>query len=144
MNLNLMIVISTSLLLILLASIHIYWAFGGLWPGKNKQDLNNKVFGRGNYFPSPFSCFVVAIGLFLFSCLPILWLVRSNFGLNPQSINMIRYGKIFVAIVFLLRGLLGYLPWVTKYWVPIFVFYTKRIYNPISLLIGISFLIMSV
>ncbi|GBF43044.1 hypothetical protein LPTSP2_23400 [Leptospira ellinghausenii] len=136
--------ISTSILVFLLASIHIYWAFGGLWPGKNQQDLINKVFGRGNKFPSPFSCFVVAIGLVLFSSLPVFWLVRNDLGISPQYAKMIRYSMIFVAIVFLLRGIIGYLPWVTKHWEPIFVRYTIRMYNPLSLLIGFSFLLMSI
>ncbi|MCW7505325.1 DUF3995 domain-containing protein [Leptospira paudalimensis] len=144
MNLNLIIPISTSFLLIILAFIHMYWAFGGLWPGKNQQDLVNKVFGRGTHFPSPFSCFVVAIGLVLFSSLPVIWLVRNDLEFSPEITNLIRYGMIFVAIVFLLRGILGYLPWVTKHWEPIFVRYTKRIYNPLSLLIGFSFLMMSI
>jgi len=109
MNLSLIIPISTSFLLIILAFIHMYWAFGGLWPGKNQQDLVNKVFGRGTHFPSPFSCLVVAVGLVLFSSLPVLWLVRINLDLSPQITNLIRYSMIFVAIVFLVRGIIGYL-----------------------------------
>ncbi|MCW7461414.1 DUF3995 domain-containing protein [Leptospira limi] len=144
MNTNFILSIFTSLLLNILACIHIYWAFGGLWPGTNQQDLINKVFGRGNQFPSPFSCLVVAVGLVLFSSLPVLWLVRINLDLSPQITNLIRYSMIFVAIVFLVRGIIGYLPWVTKHWEPIFVRYTKRLYNPISLLIGFSFLLMSI
>lgn len=131
--------ITTSLLLFSLSLIHIYWGLGGLWPGKNKQELIDLVFGKGNQFPSAFSCFFVAVFLILFSILPIVWIYRVPFLIHPQMTNGIRYIMYFVAIVFTLRGVIGYLPFVTKHWKPIFVYYTKRIYNPLCLFLGLVF-----
>ncbi|MGV3665543.1 MAG: DUF3995 domain-containing protein [Leptospira bouyouniensis] len=134
------ITIITTLILFSLALVHIYWGFGGLWPGNTKQELIDKVFGKGNQFPSPFSCFFVALGLFLFSMLPILWMFRFSLSLDQQIIIGIQYLMIFVAIIFFMRGILGYLPFITKHWKPIFVYLTKRIYNPLCLFLGTLFL----
>lgn len=52
-------------ILIFLAGINIFWGHGGLWPGKNDQDLVDKIFGEGNEFPSIAVCYFVAIGLLI-------------------------------------------------------------------------------
>ncbi|TGL01186.1 DUF3995 domain-containing protein [Leptospira bouyouniensis] len=84
------ITIITTSILFSLALVHIYWGFGGLWPGNTKQELIDKVFGKGNQFPSPFICFFVALGLFLFSMLPILWMFRFSLikRIIPTQMNI--------------------------------------------------------
>ncbi|XDD46886.1 DUF3995 domain-containing protein [Leptospira sp. WS39.C2] len=134
--------IFTSLLLFILSLIHIYWAFGGLWPGDSKQDLIDKVFGKGNQFPSPISCIFVASSLLIFSLLPILWMNQKSEWINPQILIWVRICMAFVSFIFFIRGVLGYLPFLTKHWKPIFVHYTKRIYNPLCLFLGFAFLMM--
>lgn len=133
------ITIITTLILFSLALVHIYWGFGGLWPGNTKQELIDMVFGKGNQFPSPFSCFFVAVGLFIFSILPILWMYRFSLSLDNQMTIMLRYLMFSVAFIFLMRGSLGYLPIITKQWKPIFVYHTMRIYNPLCLYLGMAF-----
>ncbi|WP_244932531.1 DUF3995 domain-containing protein [Leptospira yanagawae] len=132
----------TTALLFALSLIHIYWGFGGLWPGKTKQDLIDKVFGKGTQFPSPFSCFFVATGLFLFSLLPWIWMFRFELKLTQQTLNLLPYLFYIVSGIFLLRGILGYFPFLTKHWKPIFVQYTKRIYNPLCIVLGLAFLLI--
>lgn len=134
----------TTTLLIFLSLVHIYWGLGGLWPGKTKQDLIDRVFGKGTQFPSTFSCFFVATGLFLFSALPWIWMLRFSLELDHQTANLLSYLLYFVSGIFLLRGVLGYLPILTKQWKPIFVYYTKRIYNPLCIFLGITFLVMMI
>lgn len=131
-----------SILLLFLSVLHIYWALGGLWPGKTKQDLIDKVFGRGERFPSMFACLVVALGLFLAAVAPLLWRNREALLFNHMMNVVLEAFCFFLAFVFLIRGIFGYLPYVTKYWNPTFVYYTKRIYNPISILIGCGFLFL--
>lgn len=137
---NLTLTTTTTLLLIFLAVIHIYWGFGGLWPGKTKQELIDLVFGKGNQFPSAFSCFFVAVGLILFSLIPGLWLFRNSLELDHRINHLFSYLFYLVSGIFLLRGILGYLPFLTKQWEPKFVYYTKRIYNPLCIFLGLAFL----
>ncbi|PJZ46748.1 DUF3995 domain-containing protein [Leptospira brenneri] len=137
-----LIAITSTFLLFSLAVIHVYWGFGGLWPGKTKQELIDLVFGKGNRFPSRFMCLFVAIFLIFFSLLPILWSLRFYLDLEHQIVIAVRYTIGFVSFVFFLRGVLGYFPPITRQWKPIFIHYTKRIYNPLCLLIGSAFLIL--
>lgn len=134
--------IVTSILLVTISMLHIYWGFGGLWPGKDKQELIDLVFGKGTQFPSAFSCFFVATGLILFSALPWIWLYRFSLDLDNQTLILLPYLLYFVSGIFFLRGILGYLPFITKHWKPIFVKNTKRIFNPLCIFLGITFLAM--
>ncbi|MCW7491948.1 DUF3995 domain-containing protein [Leptospira sp. 2 VSF19] len=130
---------TSALLLLSISAIHIYWAIGGLWPGKTKQELIDLVFGKGNQFPSPLTCLFVAIFLFLFSILPIAWILKNNLALDSKMIFGLRILITMISVIFFLRGVLAYFPIITKQWKPIFVYYTKRIYNPLC--ITISFLL---
>jgi hypothetical protein len=47
-----------------ITKVHIYWMQGGIWPGENKQDLIDKVIGRGRELPNTFS-FIIVIAVFL-------------------------------------------------------------------------------
>ncbi|MCW7469576.1 DUF3995 domain-containing protein [Leptospira kanakyensis] len=135
-----LIAITLNILLLFLAAIHIYWGFGGLWPGKTKQELIDLVFGKGNQFPTPFMCLFVAIFLALFSFLPIVWTFRIDLGFNDDLIFGLKLIMGIVSAIFFLRGSFGYAPFVTKHWKPIFVYYTMRVYNPLCLFIGLGFL----
>ncbi|TGK82265.1 DUF3995 domain-containing protein [Leptospira noumeaensis] len=137
-----LIAITLNSLLLSLAIIHVYWGFGGLWPGKTKQELIDLVFGKGEKFPSRFMCLFVAIFLALFSLLPIIWTLRVDLGFNSDLIFGLKLIMGIVSAIFFLRGSFGYAPFVTKHWKSIFVYYTKRIYNPVCLFIGLGFLIL--
>ncbi|MBA2404576.1 MAG: DUF3995 domain-containing protein [Bdellovibrionales bacterium] len=124
--------------LIFLATIHIYWAHGGLWPGENYQDLVDKVFGRGSKFPSPISCYLASLALLLTSLVPL-----AVAGYGPQIINALPLGPlmIFLGSIFGIRATLGYLPVIEKRWNPKFIKLNRKIYNPLCLVVMIFFLL---
>ncbi|MCW7488822.1 DUF3995 domain-containing protein [Leptospira meyeri] len=132
---------TSSLLLLSISTIHIYWGFGGLWPGKTKQELIDLVFGKGDQFPSRFMCLIVAFFLALFGMLPIVFILRIDLALNSEVISGLKLLMATVSAIFFLRSALGYFPFITKHWKSIFVYYTKRIYNPLCFIIGLVFLI---
>ncbi|MCG6151393.1 DUF3995 domain-containing protein [Leptospira bandrabouensis] len=132
---------TSSFLLLSIAAIHVYWGFGGLWPGKTKQELIDLVFGKGNKFPSPFICLLVAVFLFFFSILPIVWILKEELSLDDKKIFALRILLTMVSMIFFLRGIFGYFSFITKQWKPIFIYYTKRIYNPLCLIIGLFLLL---
>lgn len=71
-------------LLIIISGLHLYWAAGGLWPGKDHRELSSKVIGD-RPLPGPAACLTVAV-LVLMG--PALW---------PK----------LAALVFCMRGVLG-------------------------------------
>lgn len=130
--------------LLYLSVLHIYWAFGGLWPGKTKQELIDMVFGKGETFPSRFACLFVSTSLLFFTLLPFVWTFRTDLMLSEDKVFSLKLILYLISLIFLLRGFLGYLPFVTKMWKPIFNYYTKRIYNPLCIFLGISLIFLLV
>jgi len=72
------------LILVSLSLLHLYWAVGGLWPGKDRRELAAKIIGD-RPMPGSIPCLVVAVALLI----------------GPW-----RYPQL-AACVFLLRGTLG-------------------------------------
>jgi len=133
---NSLIIDFTALILIFIALLHVYWGLGGLWPGKDKQNLIDKVFGRGNQFPSPFSCYLVAVALLISTASLLLGAnLIPPFNLEIPVIWINR----FVAFVFFARGTGGYLPFMAKRSHPLFLYYTRRVYNPLCLFLAYVF-----
>lgn len=103
------------MLLILISSLHLYWAAGGRWPGKDRRDLSAKVIGD-RPLPGPAACLAVAI------------LVLLGPALFPR----------LAALVFCLRGTLGM---VEVHFRPSirgtpYQSLSRQIYSPLSFLIG--------
>ncbi len=103
-------------LLCAISALHLYWAAGGLWPGKDHRDLSAKVIGDRS-LPAPPACLAVAV------------LVLVGPALFPQ----------LAAIVFCLRGALGM---VEVHFRPNirgtpYQSLSTRIYSPLSFLIGL-------
>ena len=110
-----------------LAGLHFYWGHGGIWPGTDRQDLIDKVFGEGTRFPSIYACYAVAIALIIAGIIPFF------------SENDFARMNYLIAVIFLIRGLGGYLPIVEKRWNKVFVHYNRMIYSPLCIAIAISY-----
>lgn len=115
-------------LMLALAGLHLYWGHGGIWPGTDRQDLIDKVFGEGTKFPSIYACYAVAIALIIAGTIPFF----SNHYF--ASINYL------IAVIFLIRGIGGYLPAIEKRWNKIFVHYNRMIYSPLCIGIALSYI----
>ncbi len=102
-------------LLVAISMLHLYWAAGGLWPGKDHRDLSAMVIGD-RALPGPVACVAVAL------------LVLLGPALYPK----------LAAQVFLLRGILGM---VEVHFRPTirgtpYQRLSRRIYSPLAFLIG--------
>lgn len=73
--------------------------------------------------------------------LPIAWILKEELSLDDKKIFALRILLTMVSMIFFLRGIFGYFSFITKQWKPIFVYYTKRIYNPLCLIIGLVLLL---
>ena len=129
------------LFMIILAGLHIYWGHGGLWPGKDKQDLIDKVYGEGSAFPSITACYAVAVLLLIAGLLPFFSLkLLPSYGLWQYF----SYGNYIVAFVFLVRGIAGLFLFNEKSKTKIFVYYNRIIYSPLTIVLGLVYLYFAV
>jgi hypothetical protein len=118
-----------------LAFIHIYWGHGRNWPGKNRQDLVDKVYGEGTQFPSIYACYAVAVTLTIAGLIPLF----SVGVFSVSKLSSISWLNYLIAMPLLIRGLGGYLPVLEKKWTKVFVHYNRIIYNPLCIGLAISY-----
>lgn len=121
-----------------IAKLHMYWLKGGLWPGKDKQDLVDKVIGKGNNLPSELA-FVFVISCFaLMGLFPLLVHYKVDMGINVYE----RYVFLFFSIIFFLRAISMFLPGIEKEANIKFVEYNKKYYTPLILSLSIAYFIL--
>ncbi len=97
-----------SFVLIAIAGLHFYWGVGGLWPAASERELIDTVIGSPDFLrmPPAWMTFTVA-ALLLFAGV----LSSSASGVLPIGSEWLaRMGTGGVALVFLARGVIGYLP----------------------------------
>ena len=131
--------------LTIIAAVHAYWAFGGLWPAKDVQGLINTVIGdpRMTEMPSRELTLVVAALIFAAGVVALsaggLW--RLGWGW------LARLGAGVLALIFLARGAsgvtLGLGLWEAAISEP-FATLDFQFYSPLCLLIGFGFVVLTV
>jgi Protein of unknown function (DUF3995) len=123
-----------------LAVLHAYWGFGGRWPGHDDASMVERVVGRTKDMraPRPRACFFVAAALLTAA---ILVGVHATRGLNGVVARLATVGFWSGALVFLLRGLAGFVPAVFRYAEGTPFHRLNRIYySPLCLLIAVAFM----
>ncbi len=128
--------------LAVIAALHVYWGFGGLWPAADLRSLIDTVIGdpRMTEMPSRLLTLVVAGLIF----------AAGAFALtaNLQAPRLLRvFFKIAIAtiaIVFVVRGVSGYaLPESIRARLSEpFAAYDQLIYSPICLVLGAAFALL--
>ena len=127
------------LVLVLLAVLHAYWGLGGRWPGHDDASLVEHVVGRtaGMRAPSPLACSGVAFALIAAAGLVGLHSYRVPTGWAEVLVALSYW---CAALVFLIRGIAGFVPSAFRYaeGTP---FYTlnRTYYGPLCLLIAAGF-----
>ena len=96
-----------SLILSILALLHLAWALGSRWPAKTESDLAAHVLGTGSQgsMPPPLACVVVTIALSSAALLPLSTLGWVTLPLSPALERTLLW---VVVGVFTVRGLYGY------------------------------------
>ena len=126
-----------SIVMFVLALIHIYWGHGGNWPGHDRQSLTDKVVGEGTEFPSIFSCYTVATLLILAGAIP-LFTEDVLFGARFNNYSWLNF---FVALPLMIRGVGGYLPVIEKRWTQVFVRNNRIIYGPLCIALAVNYIL---
>ena len=110
-------------ILVALGVLHLLWALGSSFPCANEQALARAVVGRRGItkMPSSLSCAGVAFCLFAAAVL----------------------AGLAAALVFLGRGIIGVLPAFERSAPELpFLSLNRRVYSPLSFLIGLGFLLL--
>jgi hypothetical protein len=98
---------SSSFVLVMLAALHVYWAFGGMWPGQDGESLARMVVGgpAGLEMPSRAACLSVSVALLIGA-----GAVLTAGGLLPPviDIELVRMLAWVYAGAFTLRGVVGF------------------------------------
>jgi hypothetical protein len=124
--------------LLALAGVHLYWAFGGRWPGHDEASLVDRVVGGkpGMRAPGPLACALVAAALLAGSLL-ILAVLAPPSPLQPW----LQAARWVLFAVFALRGIATYVPPVFRYAEgTAFVQLNRRAYGPLCLAIALGLL----
>ena len=127
--------LSLTLILALLAAAHAWWALGRIWPAQSEAGLARAVIGEGRVrMPPPWQCAAVAAALALVAAWP--WAILAW----PAS-PLILIGSIVIGAIFFIRGSAGYSPrWRGRFGAEPFRTRDFYIYSPLCLAIGVAFI----
>lgn len=128
-----------SLILLLLAFLHIYWAAGGRW-GREVAVPEHKN-GKKVFHPGTGSTLLIAAGLLLFA---LITLANYQAFDNIVDTKIVRYGTWAIGIIFLIRsvGDFRFFGFAKRIRHTKFAWYDTHIYSPLALAIAlISFVI---
>jgi len=106
--------LSLTLILALLAAAHVWWALGRIWPAASEAGLARAVIGDGR--------------------------VRMPPPWQPAS-PLVLIGSIVIGAIFFIRGSAGYSPrWRGKFTAEPFRTRDFYLYSPLCLAIGVAFI----
>lgn len=132
--------------LAILGLLHLLWAMGSHFPCANEQALARAVVGRRGItqMPSALSCAFVALCLFAASfwaaALGEMFVLPVQERLAKWLLAMV---GLAAAIIFMGRGIVGILPAFERALPELpFLKLNRRIYSPLSFLIGVGFMLL--
>jgi hypothetical protein len=90
--------IALSLVAVLIAAAHAWWATGRFWPAASEAALARAVIGDGRVrMPPPWQCAAVALALCVVAAWP--WVIMAW----PNS-HLVLIGSVVIGAVFFIRG----------------------------------------
>jgi hypothetical protein len=133
-----------------IAALHFYWAAGGLWPGRSPRELINTVIGdpRLTKMPPAWLSALVGAALAITAMLPLIiapvfWLAIPAFKYALLVLWWAMAAGFFAALVFIARGLVGYLPfWRRIHSAEPFATLDLFLYSPLCLALGLAFIFL--
>ena len=127
--------LSLTIILALLAMAHGWWALGKIWPAASEADLARAVIGTGQvHMPPPWHCFAVTCALAFVAAWP--WAIVAW----PAS-PLVLIGSIVIGAIFFIRGSAGYSPrWRGKFTAEPFRTRDFYFYSPLCLALGVAFI----
>jgi len=128
-----------SLVLFIVATLHLYWAFGGLWPGNDEASLTKTVIGATSMsvMPPAWLTTMVSVCIFAAALFPLMW-VNIIPVLLPKVLLLL--GMWVLSLIFVGRGIAGYQPFFRKSnSEEPFAMLNQKYFSPLCLLLGGGF-----
>ena len=128
----------------LIATLHVYWGIGGVWPGTDQKSCARAVAGfKGvETMPSPSAAFAVAA---VIVAAALVALALGGVFAQPFERLSLAGVAVFVGLVFAGRGVFGFTPWWRRLTPEMpFARLDVRYYSPLCLLIGAAFAVMAI
>ncbi len=124
-----------SLVAVLIAVAHAWWALGRIWPAVSEAALARAVIGDGRVrMPAPWQCAAVAVALVVVAAWP--WVIVAW----PQS-RLVLIGSVVIGAVFFIRGSAGYSPrWRAHFTAEPFRTRDFYLYSPLCVALGVGFI----
>lgn len=118
--------------LLAVTMVHMLWAFGSTFPAQSKDTLADTVIGRRPMAPRWMS---FAVGVLVF--IAGMWALALS---DPSTNIVLRGVGGFLALVFLIRGLIGYAPfWRRMLSAEPFARMDRKVYSPLCLYLAAGF-----
>lgn len=137
-----LIAIFIALLLTAISLLHVYWGTGGAWPGSDAASCAKAVIGSAGVdkMPGPVACFGVALVIFATA---LLALAQAGLVVTPFPAGLIRLAMLGVMLVFILRGIAGFIPRLRRF-APEepFARLDRQYYSPLCLMLGGGFALL--
>ena len=133
---TLLFIVINFFLLSIAGFFHLYWGFGGLWPGRDEESLTKAVVGRNGITEMPPKAITLLVSacLFLASIWPLIWISLIETPL-PYAVREI--GMIGLIVVFLARGIAAYVPNFRRKFSELpFANYNRQYYAPLCFMVG--------
>jgi len=134
---------TTFLLLLGIAGVHVYWAFGGVWPAKERALLPRVVAASNDTRmpPVPITLIVAAL-IFVAGLLPLMWTGVLPLLLPGALVALALWGLV---AVFLGRGLVTYTPiGKSVFAVEPFNGLNRKYYSPLCIVLGVMILVIRI
>jgi hypothetical protein len=130
--------------LVAIATLHVYWGIGGIWPGTDGASCARAVVGfKGIHeMPSPAASFAVAAMIITAA---LVALALSGVIASPFDRLPLAGAALFIALVFLGRGVAGFTPaWRRLACEMPFARLDVRYYSPLCLVLGAGFAVLAI
>jgi hypothetical protein len=137
-----MLAIAVFAILVLIAALHAYWAFGGLWPAGDERKLVATVIGAQGRAHMPPAWLTLTVAALILSGGLFALVSQDIIAMGPRW--LVRAALIVLTLVFTARGAAGYLlPGGVGQAEP-FATLDRLYYSPLCLALGAAFAILLV
>ncbi len=123
-----------------IAVLHAYWAFGGLWPAATEADLVKTVIGITRSQTMPPALHSLAVAVLVLAAAGFA-LARGVFGFD--AVIFVRIPLGVVAVIMLARGIYAYLPGLFSRASEPFATLNAMFFSPAILVLGLAFTILA-
>lgn len=130
------------IVLTIVAALHLYWGFGGLWPARDPLSLARTVVGSKGISAMPSRGVTVVVAALIFTAGA---LALMHMSIIPALLPawLLRLGILALTLIFLARGSLSFTAFFRdRQTEEPFLTLDRRYYGPLCLAIGAAFSVL--